>query len=315
MNELYPEISPYNHFFLDVGDDHQLYIEQCGNPKGEPIIFLHGGPGLGCSINDRRFFNPKKYHIVLFDQRGCGHSLPHGSLENIETPILVKDIEKIRTHLDIDKWHVFGGSWGSTLALVYAQTHPMSIISLVLRGVFLGRPEDTQWTFENGGGTRIFADYWQEYLDALPQGVQQSSVKSAHQIIHGTDKVVAKKVALAWAKWELRCGTLEPNEEFAADLADEEKCWIGARHMSHYMIHDCFLTDNQILGNCEKIQHLPIIIVHGRYDIVCPFDNAWLLHQQLPNSELVISRTAGHASIEQETIHHLIDATQKMLNI
>jgi len=179
----------------------------------------------------------------------------------------------------------------------------------------LGRPEDTQWTFENGGGTRIFADYWQEYIDALPQGVHQSSVKSAYQIINGNDKVAAKKVALAWTKWELRCCTLEPNEEFIADLTDEDKCLTVAQHESHYMTHDCFLTYNQILGNCDKIQSIPTIIVHGRYDIVCPFDNAWLLHQQLPNSELVISKTAGHASVEPETVHHLIDATQKMLNL
>jgi len=180
MNELYPEISPFNHFLLPVGDSHQLYVEQCGNPNGQPVVFIHGGPGVGSSFNDRRFFNPEKYHIILFDQRGCGRSLPFGSLENNETTLLVADIEKIRLQLNIEKWHVFGGSWGSTLSLAYAQTHPEFVSSLVLRGIFLGRAEDTRWAFEGGGGTRLFPDYWQEFLDALPEGENQTSVKAAY---------------------------------------------------------------------------------------------------------------------------------------
>jgi proline iminopeptidase len=315
MNQLYPEISPFKHFLLDVGQQHQLYVEQCGNPNGQPVLFIHGGPGAGCSTNDRRFFDPEKYHIILFDQRGCGRSLPFGSLADNETPILVDDIEKIRQNLNLTSWHVFGGSWGSTLALVYAQTHPASVLSLVLRGIFLGRPEDTQWTFASGGGTRIFADYWQEYTDALPDGENQTNVKAAYDIMIGEDKVAAERVAQAWAKWEIRCCTLEPNEAFVAALTGDDNCWTLARHEAHYMVHDCFLTDNQILANCVSIQNIPMIIVHGRYDIVCPFDNAWLLHQQLPKSELVISKTAGHASIEPETKHHLINATDKMLKL
>lgn len=312
MNKLYPEIAPFNHFLLAVDDGHQLYVEQCGNPEGQPVLFIHGGPGAGCSTTDRRFFEPEKYHIILFDQRGCGRSLPHGSLENNETSLLVADIEKIRQQLNIEKWHIFGGSWGSTLALVYAQTHAESVLSLVLRGIFLGRPEDTQWTFESGGGTRIFADYWQEYLDALPDGENQTSVKAAYDIMIGDDKIAAEKVAQAWAKWEIRCCTLEPNEEFVAALTDDDSCWTLSRHEAHYMVHDCFLTDNQILANCEVIKDIPVTIVHGRYDIVCPFDNAWLLHQALPKSKLIISKTAGHASIEPETTHHLINATNQM---
>lgn len=315
MNQLYPEISPFNHFMLPVDDHHQLYVEQCGNPKGQPVLFIHGGPGAGCSANDRRFFDPEQYHIILFDQRGCGRSLPHGSLQDNETPYLVSDIEHIRQQLSIEKWHVFGGSWGSTLSLVYAQTHPKSVTSLVLRGIFLGRPEDTQWMFASGGGTRIFADYWQEYLNALPAGEKQTNVKSAYNIMIGDDKVAAEKVARAWAEWEIRCCTLEPSEAFVAAATSDESCWTLARHEAHFMAHDCFLTENQILANCEKIKDIPTTIVHGRYDIVCPFDNAWLLHQQLSNSTLVISKTAGHASIEPETKHHLIAATQNMLTI
>jgi proline iminopeptidase len=314
MNELYPEITPFDHFLLPVGNAHQLYVEQCGNPKGQPVVFIHGGPGAGCSANDRRFFDPEKYHIILFDQRGCGRSLPFGSLDNNETDLLVADIEKIRQHLTIKKWHVFGGSWGSTLALVYAQTHPDSVISLVLRGIFLGRPEDTRWAFEGGGATRIFPDYWQEYLSALPDGESQTSAKTAYDIMIGSDKVAAEKVAQAWAKWEIRCCTLKPNEEFVAALTGDDSCWTLSRHEAHYMVHGCFLTENQILENCDKIQDIPMAIIHGRYDIICPFDNAWLLHQQLPRSVL-FSTTSGHASIEPETKHQLINATQKMLNL
>lgn len=314
MNQLFPEISPYHHELVAVDDHHQLYVEQCGNPNGIPVVFIHGGPGAGCSSNDRRFFDPKKYRIVLFDQRGCGRSLPFGSLERNETHYLVDDIEKIRAHLNIKSWHVFGGSWGSTLALVYAQTYPENIVSMVLRGIFLGRPEDTQWTFESGGGTRIFADYWQEYLDCLPEGENQQSVKAAYDIMTGSDKVLAEKVAKAWAKWEIRCCTLVPNDEFVDALTGDDSCWTLSRHEAHYMVNDCFLSKNQILANSEKIESIPTVIVHGRYDIVCPFDNAWLLHQKLPNSELVISETAGHASIEPETTHHLINATNQVLS-
>jgi proline iminopeptidase len=314
MNELYPEITPFDHFLLPVGDKHLLYVEQCGNPKGQPVVFIHGGPGAGSSANDRRFFDPEKYLIILLDQRGCGRSLPFGSLENNETSFLVTDIETIRLHLNIKKWHVFGGSWGSTLALAYAQTHPTSVISLVLRGIFLGRPEDTRWAFEGGGGTRIFPDYWQEYLQALPAGENQTSAKIAYDIMIGNDKVAAEKVAQAWAKWEIRCCTLKPNEEFVAALTGDDSCWILSRHEAHYMVHGCFLSENQLLDNCDKIQDIPTTIVHGRYDIVCPFDNAWLLHKKLPNSEL-FSTIAGHASIEPETRHQLVNATNNMLKL
>lgn len=315
MKELYPEIDPFNHFLLPVSENHQLYIEQCGNPEGQPILFIHGGPGAGCSLKDRRFFDPDKYHIILFDQRGCGRSLPHGCLEQNETKFLVEDIEKIRSKLKIEKWHVFGGSWGSTLALVYAQTSPTYIKSLILRGIFLGRPEDTNWAFSGGGGARIFADYWEEYLCALPNGENQKNIKTAYEIMVGDDKAAAFQVAKAWSNWEIRCCTLEPNDDFLKASTTDENCWTLARHEAHYMVHDCFLEDNQILANCNRIKNIPTIIVHGRYDIICPFDNAWLLHQQLPNSKLIVSKTAGHASIEPETRHHLINATIKMLTL
>jgi len=315
MNEFYPEITPFNDFLLEVGDGHQVYVEQCGNPQGQAVLFIHGGPGGGCSETDRRFFDPEKYHIILFDQRGCGRSKPHGSLDQNETKYLVADIEMIRTKLAIDSWHVFGGSWGSTLSLVYAQTHPENVKSLVLRGIFLARPDDTNWAFSGGGATRMFPDYWQAYLDTLPKGQTDTSIKAAYEIMIGEDKDLALKIAKAWAQWEIRCCTLLPNEEFVADKTDDESSWSLARHEAHYMVNDCFLTDNQILANCDKIAHIPTTIVHGRYDVVCPFDNAWILHQHLPKSELVISENAGHASVEPATKHNLLAATKKMLTV
>lgn len=315
MNEFYPEITPFNDFLLAVDGQHQVYVEQCGNPAGQPVLFIHGGPGGGCSTNDRRFFDPKQYHIILFDQRGCGRSLPHGCLDHNETHFLVDDIEKIRQQLNIKQWHVFGGSWGSTLSLVYAQTHPLSVRSLVLRGIFLGRDVDTHWTFSGGGATRIFPDYWQEYVDVLPEGSAQATTTAAYAMLVGEDKALAQKVATAWSIWEIRCCTLIPDQAFVDAATGDEHAWTLARHEAHYMVNDCFLTDNQILANCDTIKNIPTVIVHGRYDIVCPADNAWLLHKHLPNSTLVISEASGHASVEPNTKHHLIAATQAMLSL
>jgi len=313
MTEFYPEITPYNEFLLKADHQHELYVEECGNPKGEPVVFLHGGPGGGCSTNDRRFFDPSKYRVILFDQRGCGRSTPHGCLDNNDTKSIVGDIEKIREKLNIQTWHVFGGSWGSTLSLVYAQTHPHKVKSLVLRGIFLARQKDTDWTFNGGGATRIYPDHWDEYLTALPSGITESSVKIAYDILTGEDKEAAMKLAKAWSTWEIKCATVLPNKEFVDAASQDNAAWTLARHESHFMINDLFLSENQIINNCDKIKDIPTIIVHGRYDIVCAFDNAWLLHQHLPKSQLVISETAGHASIEPETINHLVNATNKML--
>jgi proline iminopeptidase len=313
LNDFYPEIAPFNDFFLGVDDHHQVYVEQCGNPSGQPVLFVHGGPGGGCSTSDRRFFDPQRYHIILFDQRGCGRSLPHGSLEKNETAFLIDDIEKIREHLSIVKWHVFGGSWGSTLSLVYAQKHPEKVTSLVLRGIFLGREVDTNWTFSGGGATRIFPDYWQEYLDVLPGAEAQANTQAAYQMLIGDDKVLAQKVATAWSLWEIRCCTLTPVQDFVEAATNEHHAWTLARHEAHYMVNNCFLTDNQILNDCEHIKDIPTTIVHGRYDIVCPADNAWLLHQALPKSTLIYSDASGHASVEPNTKHQLIKATDAML--
>ena len=315
LNQFYSEITPFNEFWLDVDSQHKIYVEQCGNSQGQPVLFVHGGPGGGCSANDRRFFDPERYHIILFDQRGCGRSLPHGCLDNNETQFLVADIEAIRQRLHVEQWHVFGGSWGSTLSLIYAQAYPERTKSLVLRGIFLAREQDTNWTFSGGGATRIFPDYWQEYVDVLPHGKAQASTHAAYEILIGEDKALAQKVATAWSIWEIRCCTLLPDQAFVDKATDNDSAWTLARHEAHFMVNDCFLSENQILANCDKIKDIPTAIVHGRYDIVCPVDNAWLLHQQLPKSQLIISDASGHASVEPNTKHHLIAATQAMLAV
>lgn len=312
MNEFYPEIEPFNHFMLEVGEGHKIYVEQCGNPNGQPVVFLHGGPGGGCGSNDRRFFDPDQYHIILFDQRGCGRSLPHGELKFNDTTRLVEDINRIRLRLNISKWHVFGGSWGSTLALVYAQSYAQDVISLVLRGIFLARPEDSDWTFNGKGANRLFPDHHQDLLSVLPASATDV-IQSAYAILTGDDKAAAMAVARQWSLFEFRCSTLLANEAFVASKADDKTCWTLARHEAHFMVNDCFLSDNQILNNSDAIRNVPTIIVHGRYDVVCPFDQAWILHQALPKSELWISEAAGHASSEVETRDKLIMATQKML--
>ena len=319
MHDFYPEIEPFNYFMLDVGEGHQLYVEQCGNPLGQPVLFIHGGPGGGCSTNDRRFFDPECYRIILFDQRGCGRSTPHGSLENNTTDDLVSDIEKIRQHLSLDKWHIFGGSWGSTLGLVYAQTHPQHVISMVLRGIFLSREQDINWVFsQSGGATRIFPDYWHEFETVLNEHNVKPNINAIYDVFKGPheneqDKQKALALAKAWAMWEIRSCTLEPDEEFLSHFEDDASSWTLARHECHYMVNACFLSDGQILNNCDKIKDIPCTIVHGRYDIVCAIDNAWELHKHLPLSSFVVSKTAGHASCETETKHHLVTATKKML--
>lgn len=315
MTDFFPEIAPYDHFLLAVGQSHHIYVEQCGNPQGEPVVFVHGGPGGGCSENDRRFFDPARYRIILFDQRGCGRSLPHGLLEDNTTQRLIEDMELIRQHLHIKQWHVFGGSWGSTLSLAYSQVNSGNVKSLVLRGIFLARPQDIEWTFNGGGASRIFPDHWAAFIEAFPNSSVTNFVEEGYRLLTGDDQVLAEKIAEAWTRWELSCCTLVPNEDFLAANLSAEHCWTLARHEAHYMVNHCFLEENQLLDNCGNISNIPVTIVHGRYDIVCAFDNALALHKALPNSQLRIAEDSGHTSAESGTRSLLIEATQRMLTI
>ena len=310
MQSLYPEFHPYREFFLDVSDGHSLYVEQSGNPWGIPVLVVHGGPGGGCSPMTRRFFDPSVYNITMVDQRGAGKSLPHASLVANTTDKLVADFETLRTMLKIDSWLLFGGSWGSTLSLVYAQMHPQRVRGMILRGIFLGRPQDFQWLFEAGGASRIFADYWRDFISLVPPDQQHNLVAYYYQLLTGEDELRRLAAAKAWAIWEAHISTLEPRRIVCETPSDLRDALAIASIECHYGHHDCFLTDNQILQNMAAIKDIPGIIVHGRYDMVCPMEQAQLLYDQWPASELHIVRDAGHSQMEPGIIDNLVSATR-----
>lgn len=305
----YPSLNPYQEHELAVEAPHVLYVEESGNPQGIPVLFVHGGPGAGCNPDQRRYFDPQIYRIILFDQRGCGRSKPHASLENNTTAALVTDMEAIRNYLGIDRWLLFGGSWGSTLSLVYAQTHPERVLALILRGIFLVRPEEIHWFYQ--AGTRIiYPDYWQDFVQLIPEAERNNFVAAYYKRLTGTDEVTRMAAAKAWAMWEARCASLQPNSALIEAFTTSHCALSVARIECHYFMHDAFLEPNQILRDMHKIQHIPGIIVHGRYDMICPLDNAWTLHQSWPLSELKIIRDAGHSASEPGMTDALIHATK-----
>ena len=309
--DLYPEIEPFETGRLPVGDGHELYFEQCGNPTGKPVVFLHGGPGAGCNTNARRFFNPEKYRIVLFDQRGCGRSTPHASLVANTTWHLVADIERLRQHLAIERWQVFGGSWGSTLALAYAQTHPQRVTQLVLRGIFMLRRWELEWFYQTGADA-IFPDAWDDYLAAIPEVERGDLMSAYHRRLTSTDPAVQLEAAKAWSVWEGRTSYLfqDPNhvEASAADLF----ALAFARIECHYFVNGGFFDrDDQLLANAYRLKGIPAVIVQGRYDVVCPMRSAWDLHQVWPEADLRIVPDAGHSALEAGNTHELILATDR----
>jgi proline iminopeptidase len=311
MRELYPPIEPYRSGMLDVGDGHQLYFEECGNPKGKPIVFLHGGPGGGCSPEHRRFFDPKKWRIVLFDQRGCGQSLPFASLENNTTWHLVADIEKLRGHLEIEKWAVFGGSWGSTLALAYAISHPTIPTALFLRGIFLCRRKEIEWFYQEGA-SKIFPDAWEAYLAPIPEAERGDLVRAYHKRLTGADPKVRAEAASAWSVWEGSTSKLVVDPRSLAHFAEDQFADAFARIECHYFMNDAFFASgNWLLENVNKIVHIPSIIVQGRYDVVCPMESAWELHRAWPAAEFKVIADAGHSVSEKGIASALIEATDR----
>ena len=309
MQTLYPEIKPYARHALAVDEPHVLYVDESGSPDGLPVVFIHGGPGAGCDALSRRFFNPNHYRIVTFDQRGCGRSTPYASLEKNSTWDLVADMELIREKLGIDKWVLFGGSWGSTLALAYAQKHADRVHALILRGIFLCRPQDFHWFYQEGA-SRLFSDYWQDYLAPIPTAEQGDLMRAFHRRLTGDDEIAQMQAARAWSGWEGRTATLRPNPQVVDRFHD--RALSIARIECHYFVNDAFLEPNQLLHDMPKIAHLPGIIVHGRYDVVCPLDNAWALHKAWPNSELQIIRDAGHAAGESGITDALVRAADQI---
>ena len=308
MHILYPEIQPYVSHSLPVQQPHVLHMEECGNPNGIPVLFVHGGPGAGCEPYHRRFFNPEHYRIILFDQRGCGRSAPHASLEHNTTQALVEDMETIREHLGIDKWLLFGGSWGSTLSLVYAETHPQRVLGLVLRGVFLCRPHEIQWFYQEGAN-RLFPDYWQDYLAQIPPAERNDMVSAYYQRLCSENEMERMAAAKAWSLWEGRTATLKPSQAVVDHFANPYTALSLARIECHYFMHNTFLEPNQILRDAHRLHGIPGVIVHGRYDVVCPVENAWDLHQAWPAAQLKIIGDAGHSAAEPGTINALIQAT------
>ncbi len=311
MREFYPEIEPFNKGKLKVSDLHEIYFEQVGNPKGQPIVFLHGGPGGGINSDHRRYFDPKHYHVILFDQRGCGQSTPHAELKGNTTWDLVSDIEKLREHLQIQKWHVFGGSWGSTLALAYAITYPEQTTALILRGIFLCRPSEIRWFYQQGA-SNMFPEYWQTYFEHIPAEERHDMVKAYYKRLTSADEKVRLDAARVWSKWESATSYLHVNKTAIEEFDEPHKALAFARIECHYFINNAFFsTDNYLLENAHKLKNIPGHIVQGRYDVVCPATNAWELHQAWPQSTLEIIADAGHSASEPGIRSALIAATDK----
>ena len=308
---LYPETEPYDSGHIRVSDVHQLYYEQCGNPNGKPVVFLHGGPGAGLIPDYRRFFDPDAYHVILFEQRGAGRSTPHASLDDNTTWHLVQDIETIREQFGIEQWLVFGGSWGSTLSLAYAETHPERVRGLVLRGIFLCRPKEIRWFYEDSqGASAIFPDNWEEYVRMIPEDERGDMINAYYRRLTSDDESVRLDAAKAWAVWEASALKLLPDKSLIEEFAEADKALAVARIECHYFVNNCFFeTDNYLLEHVDRIRHIPAVIVHGRYDVVCPAMNAWDLHRAWPEAKLEIIPDAGHAATEKGIVDALVRAT------
>lgn len=316
MLTLYPEIEPFNttllpREILQDGQQHQIYIEQCGNPKGIPVVFLHGGPGSGCGPHHRRYFNPDLYHIILFDQRGCGRSLPAGLLDNNNTAHLVEDMEAIRKHLGINKWVLFGGSWGATLALCYARKYQTAVQAMVLRGVFLGRQQDIDWVYAEGGASKIFSEAWHDFTEQVPVNMRSSPLNYFFEQLQQASADVQAEAANTLQAWEATIVKMRENH-YVAEAAQEPAPLAHALIQLHFARNQCFIADTPLLESASQIPLLPTYIIHGRYDMVCPVQQSWLLKQVLPHAAFNIVPLAGHAAGEPGLIDALIAATDNL---
>lgn len=311
MLSYYPPLQPYATHRLAVESPHNLYLEESGNPKGLPAVIVHGGPGSGISEDARRCLDPNVYHIIAFDQRGAGRATPHAELQGNNTQALVQDMEAIRKFFKLDKWILFGGSWGSTLSLLYAQAYPQNVMGLILSSIFLARRQDLDWIYAGKGANEIFPDHWQEFLAPIPENHRHDLVEFYYDLLSHPDEKIRIKAAKAWSNWEGRMMTLLPDKEFEKKLTEPHRAVSFARTSCHYCLNNFFLEPNQILSNIKKIQHLQGIIIHGRYDMVCPLENAWALHQAWPSSQLKIINDAGHARSEPGILDAVIHATQR----
>ncbi len=312
---LYPPIEPYDRGTLQVTPVHRIAYEQCGNPKGQPAVFLHGGPGGGIGNNMRRFFDPQHYRIVLFDQRGCGNSTPHAELDGNTTGDLVEDIERLRLHLAIRRWLVFGGSWGSTLALAYAEAHPQSVSALVLRGIFMLRRFELEWFYQRGASL-VFPDYWQDFIAPIPEVERGDLMSAYHRRLTGSDAAQRLAAARAWSVWEARTSFMLENPEYVSLFDRDEHALAFARIECHYFVNGGFFrSEDQLLRDAPKLAGIPGVIVQGRYDVVCPAVSAWDLHRAWPQSDLRIVPDAGHSAFEAGNTHELVAATDRFRGV
>ena len=306
---LFPPIEPFNSGFMER-DGHQIYYEQCGNPNGKPAVFLHGGPGGGGSTTVRRFFDPKKYHIVIFDQRGCGRSKPHGCLEKNTTWDLVEDIETLKKILGINKWLVFGGSWGSTLSLAYSQTYPASVSEMVLRGIFMLRKKELDWFYQEGA-SNIFPEAWEKFLEPIDENQRDDLMSAYHKIFTSDNEEKKLAAAIAWSRWEGSTSSLSYNPDMADSFSNPHFALAFALIENHYFVNKGFLEhENQLIeSGIDIIRNIPTTIVQGRYDIVCPMTTAWELSKNWPEAKLIVAPSSGHTAFEKEVTHELIKAT------
>lgn len=311
MPTLYPPLDPYHQDYLSVSDRHTLYFEECGNPQGQAVIFLHGGPGGGLQPLYRQFFDPHRWRVILFDQRGCGRSTPYGELEENTTWDLVADIERLREHLGIDRWVVFGGSWGSTLALAYSQTHPDRCRGLILRGIFMLRPAEIRWFYQDGAHA-LFPDAWEGYLQPIPPEERGDLVGAYYRRLTSPDPAVQVEAARAWSLWEASTSKLIPDPNLQHHFSQDAFALAFARIECHYFMNKGFFEQpDQLLRQVDRIRHLPAVIVQGRYDVVCPAVSAWELHRAWPEAEFHLIADAGHSATEPGILSVLLAATDR----
>ena len=309
MHVLFPEIKPYRVHRLAVDPPHELHVEESGTPDGIPVLFVHGGPGSGSQPRNRCFFDPERYRIVLFDQRGAGRSTPHAELSGNTTQALVADMERIRELLGVERWVLFGGSWGSALGLAYAEAYPRRVSAMILRGIFLCRRQDLLWFYQEGA-SRVYPDYWTHFVEQIPPEERGDFMQAYYRRLTGPNEIARMAAAKSWSLWEAQCATLRPNHELTDHFTDPHVALSLARIEAHFFVNDAFLGPGQLLRDAHRIADIPGFIIHGRYDMVCPIDNAFALHAAWPGAELQIVRDAGHSAAEPGITDALVRATQ-----
>lgn len=309
MHSLYPSIKPYAHHELKVSDIHTLYVEETGNPEGIAVIVLHSGPGAGTDSHLRRFFDPQQYRIILFDQRGCGRSTPHLELRDNNTQCLIEDIDAIRDFFKLKDFVLSGGGWGSLLALLYAQQFPQQIKALLLHQILLGRQQDIDWFYKQNAN-KVYPDYWEEFISIVPENRRDNIAQYYAECTQGSNELAAMSAAKNWALWQARCSSLQPHLYMLDLYSDPHFARSLATIESHYITHQYFIEDNQVIANIHKIRHIPTYIVHGRFDMITPLMNAWELHKAIPASNLRVVRDAGHSDRETGIIDAIIFASK-----